>query len=79
MFSPLILPLRKHPIPSPTPTPAHQPTHSCFLALEFPIMGHRTFTGPRTSPLLYMQVDHESHHVFSLVGGLIPESSRGAG
>jgi hypothetical protein len=39
----------KNPLSLPPP-PAHQPTHSCFLALEFPYMGHRTFTGPRASP-----------------------------
>jgi hypothetical protein len=30
-------PLQKFPIPS--PRPAHQPTHSCFLALAFPCTG----------------------------------------
>jgi hypothetical protein len=36
-----------------SPPPAHQPTHSCFLALTFTYTGgtgHRAFSGPRASP-----------------------------
>jgi hypothetical protein len=48
------------------PPPAHQPTHSCFLALAFPILVHRTFARTRAfpptddrlgHPLLHMQLE----------------------
>ena len=51
MLSPFLASPLKTPYPLPA-SPAHQPTHSCFLALAFPILGHRTFTGPRASPLI---------------------------
>jgi hypothetical protein len=55
----------KPPTPSPPP-PAHQPTHSHFLAWHSPTLGHQAFTGPRASspidvqqghPLLHMQLE----------------------
>jgi hypothetical protein len=71
------------PSPSPLltniPTPASWPWHS-------PTLGHRAFTGPRASPPLDDREDllcsicswsHESHHVYSSVGGLVPGSSGG--
>ena len=48
-----------------TPPPASQPTHSIFVG-NFPILGHRTFTGPKASspiddslgrPLLHMKLE----------------------
>jgi hypothetical protein len=67
---------------SPPPPPAHQPTHSCFLVLEFPYTGHRAFTLPRASPPIDKAIlcyicswSHESHHVCFLVGDLVPGSS----
>ena len=72
----------QHPqlLPNP-PTPASWLWHS-------PILGHRTFTRPRASPpidnqlghpLLHMQLETWSHHVFSLIGGLVPRKSGGTG
>ena len=66
--------MRAFPYP---PTPTSLPWHS-------PTLGHRTFTGPRA--LLPLMPDkailcyicrwsHESLHVYSLVGGLVRESS----
>jgi hypothetical protein len=55
---------QKSPIPSHHSAP--QPTHSCFLALAFPLLGHMIFTRPRASspidgrlghPLLHMQLE----------------------
>jgi hypothetical protein len=67
------------PLPPNPPMPASWPRNS-------PTLGHRNFTGPRSSPpiddwlahpLPHMQLSHEYHHVFSLVGGLVPRSSEG--
>ena len=53
-----------------------------------PILGHRIFTRSWGSPpiddqlcnpLLHMQLETLVHHVFSLIGGLVPGSSRGTG
>jgi hypothetical protein len=38
MLSPFLVTPQKTPYPL-FPSPAHQPTHSCFLALEFPYTG----------------------------------------
>jgi hypothetical protein len=55
-----------YPLSSPPLDPAHQSTHSCYLVLDSPILGHRLFTGPRVShpiddlqvhPLLQMQLE----------------------
>jgi hypothetical protein len=46
----------KPPIPYPRPDP--QPTHSCFLALAFPWLGHMIFAVPRASP----PIDGWLHH-----------------
>jgi hypothetical protein len=76
-----VIPFPPYPLPT---LPVHQPTHSCFLALDSPTLGHRAFTEPRASlpnddqqghPLLHMQLEHGSHHVYSLVGDLVPGSS----
>jgi hypothetical protein len=65
MLSPFLVSTLKIPYPFPPPT-SHQPTYSCFLALQSPILGYRTFTGPRASPhtddwrghpLLYRQLE----------------------
>jgi hypothetical protein len=60
MLSPFLVSPRKTPSSLPLPLPAaHQPIHS-FLALAFPTLGHRTFTGPRAfddrlgQPLFYI-------------------------
>jgi hypothetical protein len=49
--------------PSLAPPPAPQPTHSNFLALAFPYMGHRIFTGPRVSPPIDDQLGHPLLHM----------------
>jgi hypothetical protein len=50
MLSPfLVSPLKKSPSPSPTHS-APQTTHSHSQSWHSPILGHRTFTGPRASP-----------------------------
>jgi hypothetical protein len=85
MLSPFPIPPLKTPYPFPVP-PAHWPTNSCFLALASPILGYRTFKRQRPSPptderlgiLCYIcSWSHEFHHVFSLVGSLVPGSSGG--
>jgi hypothetical protein len=77
-----------HSFPPPTsmrvlPHPL-QPTPS----ISFPILGHWTFPGPRASsptdawqshPLLLCSWSHGSLHVYCLVGGPVPGSSRGSG
>jgi hypothetical protein len=63
------------------PTPAYWPWHS-------PTLGHWAFLGPRASlcigkwqghPLLHYSWSHESFHVYSFVGGLVPQSFGGTG
>ena len=65
MLSPFLVSPPKIPYPLPPP-PAPQPTHSGFLALASPILGHRIFRRPRASPpiddwlghpLLHMQLE----------------------
>ena len=49
MLSSFLVSPPKAPYPF-SPPLAHQPTHSCFLTLAFPTLGHRAFSGPRASP-----------------------------
>jgi hypothetical protein len=75
MLSPFLVSPPKNTLPHLLPPPpAHQHTHSHFLALAFPMLGHRAFTGQRPSPpidvllghpLLHMQL--EPYYVCSLV------------
>ena len=44
-------------------TPAHQTTHSCFLALASPTLVHRAFTGPRASPSID---DWQGHYLLHM-------------
>ena len=71
---PYALPLPLLPNP---PTPAFWPWHS-------PILGHRTFTGPRASPPIDDQLVHPQLHIqlepwvppcVFFVGGLVPGTS----
>jgi hypothetical protein len=48
---------------SPTPSPDHQPTHSSFWPWHSPILGHRTFTGPRASPYIDDRPGHPLLHM----------------
>jgi hypothetical protein len=52
----------KNPLSPPT-CPAPQPTHSHSWALHSPILGHRTFTGPRASPPIDDQLGHPLLHM----------------
>ena len=65
---------------SPPPPPAPQHTHSHSWSWHFPILGHRTFTGPRASPpiddqlghpLLHMKLEPQVLHVLSVIAGLV--------
>ena len=62
MSSPSLVSPLKSPYPV-LPSPAHQPTHSCFLALHSPILGHRTFIGWRASPPTDDQLGHPLLHM----------------
>jgi hypothetical protein len=57
MLSPFIVSPPKIPYPLPPP-PAPQPTHSHSWPWRSPILGHRTFTGPRASPPIDDQLGH---------------------
>jgi hypothetical protein len=84
MLSPFLVSPPKTPYPSPLPllTPAHQPTHSRFLALAFPWgLEPSQDEGPLLPLMTYNAIicsicswSLESHHVYSMVGGLVPES-----
>ena len=71
-------------LPTPPP-PSHQPTHSCFLDLHWPIkpsQDQRPLLPLMTNQAILYYIcswSHESHHVSSLVGGLVPGSSGGTG
>jgi hypothetical protein len=87
MLSPFLVSPPQTPYLFPLPLLTNQLT-SASWPWQSPILGHRAFTGPRAFPpnddwlghsLLHMKLDHESHHVFSLVGGLVPGSSAGTG
>ena len=57
----LIFPL-KIPIPSPLPL-LHNPPTLAFWSLHSPILGHRMFTGPKTSPPIDEQLDYPLLHM----------------
>jgi hypothetical protein len=48
---------------SPFPPPPPQPTHSCSQSWHSPILGHRTFTGPRASPSIDDWLGHPLLHL----------------
>ena len=82
LFPFLVSPL-KMPYPLTLP-PAPQPTHSHSWPWHSPILGHRDFTGPMAYPpiddLCYIySSSHKFHHVFSLIGGIVPSNSGGTG
>jgi hypothetical protein len=48
---------------SPSPSPC-SPNHPLsFLVLHFPILGHRTFSGPRASLLIVDRLGHPLQHI----------------
>jgi hypothetical protein len=49
---------------SPPPPPAPQHTHSHSWSWHFPILGHRTFTGPRASPPIDGRLGHLLLHIW---------------
>jgi hypothetical protein len=79
-------PLRNPPTTSSLPVLTNSPT-PVSLSWYSPTLGHWDFTRPRASPLADVPQDHPllhkyvwSHgflHVYTLVGGLVPGSSRG--
>jgi hypothetical protein len=75
-------PLWKPPIPPPFPLLTNPPSPAS-LSWHSPTLGHQAFTGPRASlPLMSDKAilcHHGSIHVYSLIGGLVPGSSRGTG
>jgi hypothetical protein len=62
MLSPFLVSPLKIPYPLPHP-PAPQPTHSHSQSWHSPILGHRTFTEPRASPLTDGQLGHPHLHI----------------
>jgi hypothetical protein len=62
MLSPFLVSPPKIPYPLPRP-PTPQPTHSNSWTWHSPILGHRTFTGPRTSPPTDDQLRHPLLHI----------------
>jgi hypothetical protein len=69
------------PIPSPLPTPTPIPTSCPGIPLHWGIKPSRD-QGPLLSLMFHKAIlcyicswSHESHHVFSLIGGLVPGSS----
>ena len=44
-------------------SPAPQHTHSSFLALAFPMLGHRACTGPRASSPIDDRLGHHLLHI----------------
>jgi hypothetical protein len=62
MLSPFLVSPLKNPIPSPT-CPAPQPTHSHSQSWPSPILGHRTFIGPRASPPIDDRLGHPQLHI----------------
>jgi hypothetical protein len=62
MLSPfLVSPLKiSYPLP---PHPALQPTHSHSWSWHSPILGHRTFRGPRASPPIGDRLSHPLLHI----------------
>ena len=86
--SPPETPYTIHPPPTSMRLLPHPPTHTCLPALTFLYTGtsslHKTkglsshwcLTG---HPLLHKWLEPWSLHVYSLIGGLFPESSGGSG
>jgi hypothetical protein len=78
---------------SPSPPPCFYegaPTHSCLTALAFPYTGESRLHWTKGVPPYPLMPDkaivcyisswsHESLHVYSLLGGLVPESSGESG
>jgi hypothetical protein len=62
MVSPFLVSPQKIPYPLPPP-PALQPTYSHSWSWNSPILGHRTFTGSRASPLIDDQLGHPLLHI----------------
>jgi hypothetical protein len=63
MLSPfLVSPQKKNPLSPPT-LPVPQPTHSHSWSWHSPILGHRTFRGPRASPPIDNQTGHPLLHM----------------
>ena len=62
MLSPfLVSPLKiLYPLPL---SPTHHPTHSHSQSWHSPILGHRTFTGPRVSPPIDDRLGHPPLHI----------------
>ena len=76
--------LSLHPPPVSMRVLAYSPTHFRNMSWHLPTLRHRTFPGQRASPssdaqqgntLLICSWSHGTLHVYSLVGGLVPESS----
>jgi hypothetical protein len=62
MLSPCLVSPPK--IPNPLPAPlVPQPTHSHSQSWHSPILEHRTFTGPRTSPPTDDKLSHPQLHI----------------
>jgi hypothetical protein len=62
MLSPFLVSPLKIPYTLP-PSPAPQPTHSHSWSWHSPILGHRTFTGPRASPPIDDQIGRSLLHM----------------
>jgi hypothetical protein len=62
MLSPFLVSPPKIPYPLP-PLPVPQPTHSHSWSWHSPILGHRTFTGPRASPPIDDRLVHPLLHI----------------
>ena len=68
MLSPFLVSPLKIPYPPPS---APQPTHSHLLSWQSPILRHRAFTGPRTSPPTDVRLGHSLLHM-QLESGVPP-------
>jgi hypothetical protein len=62
MLSPFLVSPLKVPYPLPPP-PGPQSTHSHSQSWHSPILGHRTFTGPRASPPIDDRLGHPQLHI----------------
>ena len=62
MLSPFLVSPPKIPYPLPLP-PAPQPTQSHSWSWHSPILGHRNFTGPKTSPPIDDRLGHPLLHI----------------
>jgi hypothetical protein len=50
-------------VPYTLPHPAPQPTHSCFLALDSPVLGHMIFARASGSPSIDGRLGHSLLHM----------------